>query len=364
MAATKNNNLRFCLQNGSYKSYGRDSGNGSSEQDDSSPRQQQLRAQQQAQQAQQAQQQQQQLQVQQGTGSMNRSRGMNPHPVPNPALAEGAAMDAQLIAQFRDNSRASPLRHGLHHHHGHGGGGNKRSRSASPWNHTYMEIDLRRNGGAGVRKTLTEEEEESGMVDPVYEEIERSAGCGGGDQCPCNHQRPSAMHFQQASDLSDEERRQNSSDVSRQSSRSYGDNRPLIPLHPHHHHHQHSHQLSTQSQPSSGTPHDLLTTISCAFNSPHLRTKHRHPFEAAQQQGQQQLAPIHMGFEGAPHFDAERYSARPSAPYPTYNHHQEGLTALNLMSGERIFVASGAVLEQRSPQPAVAIQRPIPFTEC
>ncbi len=261
-------------------------------------------------------------------------------------------MDAQLIAQFRDNtSRASSRLH-QHGHHHHGQHQTKRSRSASPWNHTYMEIDRR----GGIRKPLTEEEE-NGMVDPVYEEIERSAGCGGGDLCPCNHQmmpqqRPA--HYQQASDLSDEDRRQNSSDVSRQSSRSYGDNRPLIP-------HQHQHQLSTQSQPgNSSTPHDLLTTISCAFNSPHLRTKHRHPFDG------QQTAPIHMGFDGAPHFvDSERYSQRPAYPSaPSYDHHPEGgLTALNLMNGERIFVASGAVLDQRPVQQSI-IQRPIPFTEC
>jgi hypothetical protein len=229
-----------------------------------------------------------------------------------------------------------------------------------------MEIDLRRGGGA--RKTLTEEEEDvnGGMItDPVYEEIERNAisGCGGGDLCPCGNngqQRgPAVMHYQQASDLSDEERRQNSSDVSRQSSRSYGDNRPLIPT-MHHHHHNHQHQLSTQSQPGS-SPHDLLTTISCAFNSPHLRTKHRHPQQ--QQQGQQQfdpaMMPIHMGFEGAPHFEADRYGPPRIAyhqPYPL--DHGEALTAVSLMNGERIFVASGAIDQQQQPQ------RSVPFTEC
>ena len=307
---------------------------------------------------------------------MNRPRGNNyPHPVPNPALAEGAAMDAQLIAQFRDNTRTSPLRLG-HHHQQHLRGSNKRSRSASPWNHTYMEIDLRRPGGA--RKTLTEEteEEENGMVsDPVYEEIERNAGCGGGDLCPCSNNQqhqlqrgPAVLHYQQASDLSDEDRRQNSSDVSRQSSRSYGDSRPLIPLQQHHHHNHghHHHQLSSQSQPGGGT-HDLLTTISCAFNSPHLRTKHRHPslnqFDIAAQHSHP--PPIHMGFEGAPHFDADRYSQRPPhSSGPLYPYEQEtGLTALSLMNGERIFVASGAVLEQQR-SPAIQQRPTIPFTEC
>ena len=176
---------------------------------------------------------------------------------------------------------------------------------------------------------------------------------------------PAVLHYQQASDLSDEDRRQNSSDVSRQSSRSYGDSRPLIPLQHHHHNHgHHHHQLSSQSQPGGGT-HDLLTTISCAFNSPHLRTKHRHPslnqFDIAAQHSHPQ--PIHMGFEGAPHFDADRYSQRP--PHSNvYPYEQEtGLTALSLMNGERIFVASGAVLEQQR-SPAIQQRPTIPFTEC
>ena len=109
-------------------------------------------------------------------GSMGRRGGNYPHPVPNPALAEGAALDAQLIAQFSGAApggggglnRPSPLRMAHHHQLR----GSKRShRSASPWNHTYMEIDMRaRTQG---RKTLAEELEE-GIVDPVYEEIERA----------------------------------------------------------------------------------------------------------------------------------------------------------------------------------------------
>ena len=324
------------LQNGSYKSYGRDSGNGSSEQDDCSPRQQQLLSLHRA--------------SAQQIGSMGR-RGNYPHPVRNPALAEGAALDAQLIAQFRDNANrgASPLRTAHHHQLR----GSKRSRSASPWNHTYMEIDLRNR----TRKTLAEELEE-GIVDPVYEEIERGA------ECPCR-----THHYQQGSDISDEERRQNS-DVSRQSSRSYGDNRPLIPLHPTHPH-----------------THDLLTTISCAFNSPHLRTKHRHPhdassanamsFESAHVVGMEppsyEVTPIHMGFEAAPHFDADRYVEH-QMPYQSYDENGSGaggLTAVNLMNGERIFVASGAVLDcntmhdsNRSMMRSGIPSSTIPFTEC
>ena len=279
-------------QNVSYKSYGRDSGNGSSEQDDS-PRQQQ----------------QQQLvnlhraavQQQMGLGSMGR-RGTNyPHP-PNPALAEGAAMDAQLIAQFRENrSGTSPLRMNQLR-------GSKRSRSASPWNHTYMEIDLRRRADQ-----LPEGME---LTDPVYEEIERNSG-----ECPCRH------YTQNSSDMgSDEEGRRQNSDVSRQSSRSYGDNRPLIPL----------------SQHQAAQHADLLTTISCAFNSPHLpRSKHRphphpHPHDLSA------YPPIHMGFDAAPTFDADRYAER-SAPFD--DNHQV------------VFVSNGTPL--RAPPSAA-----IPFTEC
>jgi hypothetical protein len=70
-----------------------------------------------------------------------------------------------------------------------------------------------------------------------------------------------------------------------------------------------------------------------------------------------------MGFEGAPHFDADRYSQRP--PHSNvYPYEQEtGLTALSLMNGERIFVASGAVLEQQR-SPAIQQRPTIPFTEC
>lgn len=79
-------------------------------------------------------------------------------------------------------------------------------RSHSPWNHTYMEIEAE--------------------ADPVYEEIERErwgrvgAGVGVG-----------GSEVMQVSDLSDEDvKRGPPSDVSRQSSRSYGDSRPLLPF--------------------------------------------------------------------------------------------------------------------------------------
>lgn len=70
-------------------------------------------------------------------------------------------------------------------------------RSSSPRSHTYSEI-----ASASHRS------------DPVYEEIERERG-----------------HCSQISDVSDEDAKRNS-DMSRQSSKSYGDHRPLIPYNP------------------------------------------------------------------------------------------------------------------------------------
>lgn len=70
-------------------------------------------------------------------------------------------------------------------------------RSNSPRSHTYSEI------AAG-----------SSRSDPVYEEIERER-----------------EHCSQISDISDEDAKRNS-DMSRQSSKSYGDHRPLIPYNP------------------------------------------------------------------------------------------------------------------------------------
>lgn len=101
-------------------------------------------------------------------------------------------------------------------------------RAASPYNHTYTEIRDGRghhqlhgghHGHHGQHIHLPR-----GLVaaedDPVYEEIERGvAGLGGlGAEI-------------QVSDMSDEDGRRQS-DMSRQSSRSYGDHRPLIPYSP------------------------------------------------------------------------------------------------------------------------------------
>ncbi|XP_029345883.1 latrophilin Cirl isoform X1 [Acyrthosiphon pisum] len=74
-------------------------------------------------------------------------------------------------------------------------------RATSPWNHTYSEI----MGGISAS---------AGLDDPVYEEIERER----------EREREQAALV---SDLSDEDGRRNS-DMSRQSSKSYGDHRPLI----------------------------------------------------------------------------------------------------------------------------------------
>nr|XP_018896103.1 PREDICTED: latrophilin Cirl-like isoform X3 [Bemisia tabaci] len=75
-------------------------------------------------------------------------------------------------------------------------------RAHSPWNHTYTEIT--------VNAPLP-------IEDPVYEEIER--------------ERERDRDRGQVSDVSDEDGRRQS-DMSRQSSRSYGDHRPLIPYSP------------------------------------------------------------------------------------------------------------------------------------
>lgn len=75
-------------------------------------------------------------------------------------------------------------------------------RATSPWNHTYTEIHDNRS----KRSSISNNDE-----DPVYEEIERNEI--------------------QVSDMSDEDGKRQS-DMSRQSSRSYGDHKPLIPYSP------------------------------------------------------------------------------------------------------------------------------------
>lgn len=91
-------------------------------------------------------------------------------------------------------------------------------RSTSPWNHTYTEIREGRPQGHGHILAHVHSHPHPDALptgppedDPVYEEIEQSEI--------------------QVSDMSDEDGKRQS-DVSRQSSRSYGDNRPLIPYSP------------------------------------------------------------------------------------------------------------------------------------
>jgi hypothetical protein len=119
-------------------------------------------------------------------------------------------------------------------------------RAAMPYNHTYTEIvDGRGNGGGNgvghhqlhghhgqhvhLPRGLANED------DPVYEEIERggggsagSGGDGGGGGVIGGVVGAGEI---QVSDMSDEDGRRQS-DMSRQSSRSYGDHRPLIPYSP------------------------------------------------------------------------------------------------------------------------------------
>ena len=136
------------------------------------------------------------------------------------------------------------------------------ARSHSPWNHTYMEIETE--------------------ADPVYEEIERerwgrNGGCIGSE-------------IMQVSDLSDEDiKRGTPSDMSRQSSRSYGDSRPLLSYY----HQQQQKQIQQQQQLQQNhhyNPHDHINESQFALSEERLRD-----FNAAQmsrdlEQLQQQLS--------------------------------------------------------------------------
>ncbi|XP_018362518.1 PREDICTED: latrophilin Cirl-like isoform X3 [Trachymyrmex cornetzi] len=120
-------------------------------------------------------------------------------------------------------------------------------RAAMPYNHTYTEIvDGRGNGGIAGHHQLHGHHGQHvhlprGLAnedDPVYEEIERSGGGGGGGGNGSGNGGISSgiggivgAGEIQVSDMSDEDGRR-PSDMSRQSSRSYGDHRPLIPYSP------------------------------------------------------------------------------------------------------------------------------------
>ncbi|XP_018398938.1 PREDICTED: latrophilin Cirl-like [Cyphomyrmex costatus] len=122
-------------------------------------------------------------------------------------------------------------------------------RAAMPYNHTYTEIvDGRGNGGIAGHHQLHGHHGQHvhlprGLVnedDPVYEEIERGGGGGGGGGGGNGNGNGGISSGIggivgageiQVSDMSDEDGRRQS-DMSRQSSRSYGDHRPLIPYSP------------------------------------------------------------------------------------------------------------------------------------
>ncbi|XP_037803280.1 latrophilin Cirl-like isoform X3 [Penaeus monodon] len=190
----------------SFKSCGRDSGHGGSEQEDS-PR----------------------AGPAAKLAALRLNNNVAPHLPPdhliNPfTTAAGAAAAAvghdqpspgpeALLPDYRLGGEAPTLRLPS------SGAGPRAHRTHSPWNHTYTEIP---DGAAaaGVRGAGGD-----GGSDPVYEEIEREG-----------------RSELQVSDLSDEDGRRHSSDISRQSSRSYGDHRPLLPYTlpdrhagPHHH---------------------------------------------------------------------------------------------------------------------------------
>ncbi|KAF5284108.1 hypothetical protein FQA39_LY17099 [Lamprigera yunnana] len=111
-------------------------------------------------------------------------------------------------------------------------------RATSPWNHTYMEI----NDGR-MQRGLVED-------DPVYEEIERSEI--------------------QVSDMSDEDVKRQS-DMSHQSSRSYGDHRPLIPYSP-------ATDRSIHSCLEAVTKHRLKEHNRFATDMDHYRMTRQHLF--------------------------------------------------------------------------------------
>ncbi|KAF2354529.1 GPS motif protein [Trinorchestia longiramus] len=184
----------------SFKSCGRDSGHGGSEQDES-PRS--------------------------GTASKLTSLRLNNNVAPHQPAD-------RLVNSFAQPHSEVPSPEALLPDYRLAGDGlrlpqHPRIRNQSPYNHTYTEIS---EGSKSISSRLP--------ADPVYEEIEREGRL--------------ASELQ-VSDMSDEDGRRLSSDVSRQSSRSYGDHRPLLPytlpdhLHgtlqhiPHQHFHHIQHQL-------------------------------------------------------------------------------------------------------------------------
>lgn len=155
-------------QNISFKSYSRDSGHGGSEQEESPRTHNTLTL-----------------------GHSGRNRGARVMNESNEIIgnrtigsSSGRRIPKHKYTEILDGRANGPGHHQMHAHHG---------------QHVH------------IPRELTNEDE------PVYEEIERG-GVGGGGEI-------------QVSDMSDEDGRRQS-DMSRQSSRSYGDHRPLIPYSP------------------------------------------------------------------------------------------------------------------------------------
>ncbi|XP_066996980.1 latrophilin Cirl isoform X2 [Anabrus simplex] len=201
-------------KNISFKSYSRDSGHGGSEQEDS-PRSHNTTT----------------LNSLNNLRSLNNCKDTRRQPYMPPDYNQGitndlstasrtAAVDSECISEYCHEQQGEevPVAPSLQHGTRLGKKCNSNLlRSTSPWNHTYTEIREGKthphphphphphiHSHSHARTALPED-------DPVYEEIERSEI--------------------QVSDMSDEDGKRQS-DVSRQSSRSYGDHRPLIPYSP------------------------------------------------------------------------------------------------------------------------------------
>lgn len=179
------------FQKYSFKSCGRDSGHGGSEQEES-PRS--------AQQTKFA-----SLRFTNNNIATTSSCSDRPNIV-NPFSAAAATLEhtsppnhSTILPDYRLAGDISSLRYGAI---GSLPGSRLAHRNHSPWNHTYTEI----SDAVAARGVID-------VPDPVYEEIEK-----GGRRMEV-----------QVSDTSDEDGRRQNSDISRQSSRSYGDHRPLLP---------------------------------------------------------------------------------------------------------------------------------------
>ncbi|XP_069693680.1 latrophilin Cirl isoform X4 [Periplaneta americana] len=277
-------------KNISFKSYSRDSGHGGSEQEDS-PRSHNTTT----------------LNSLNNLRSLNNSKDMRRQPYMPPDYQQGITndlsvaergpgpSDGECVTEYcQDHEREHPPMVGqsaegsaqAHHtqlqpatlHVQHGTRTAKKSnsnflRSTSPWNHTYTEIREGRPHGHG--HVLAHAHSHPHPVapsaglpedDPVYEEIERSEI--------------------QVSDMSDEDGKRQS-DVSRQSSRSYGDHRPLIPYSPAADRNFHScldaafkHRLKDHARYHPGLDRDLGEMDFCRLSPAGFRTPadlSRHP---------------------------------------------------------------------------------------